>query len=186
MSRYIKLLLVSMLFLTSAYGAEKERDGGPYIGGGYGLSSYNDGGYYNEVSTKETNGYNLFGGAYINKYLSVELGYVKSGEFKVKDTSAQSKNFDYSAITVGALVHYPFWYDSFDIYGKFGAGQSFTSLSSTDGSALVIGAGISYRIDETFAIRTAYDVYKFNYSSDTRGGYSMDLRYAYAGIEVQF
>lgn len=186
MSRTIKLFFVSILFLTSAYGVEKERDGGPYIGAGYGMSSYNDGGYFNEVSTKESNSYNLFGGAYINKYLSVELGYIKSGNFDVKDTVTQNRNFNYSAVTVGVLVHYPLWYDNFDIYGKFGAGQSFTSLSSTDGSALVVGAGISYRIDETFAIRTAYDIYKFNYTSDTKGSYSMDLRYAYAGIEVQF
>lgn len=186
MNRLFTILLMNTLLFGSAYGVEKERNGGPYVGGGFGVSSYDAGGYFNSVDTKLANSYNIDAGAYINKYLSVELGYMKSKDFKTISSSMSEKSFNYSAITISAMAHYPIWYDSFDIYLKFGAGQSFTTLSSSDGSAMVVGAGMSYRIDDMFAIKAAYDLYKFNYTTSTGGGYEMNLGYAYAGVEVQF
>jgi hypothetical protein len=184
MNRIFTIFLLSLLMQSFAYGVEKERNGGPYLGGGYGLSSYNDAGYFTQKESQQKSAYDIFAGAYINKYLSVELNYMKSGDFNVVD--AQSTHFNYSAVTVNALAHYPIWYDSIDLFAKFGAGQSFSTLASSDGSAMVFGGGVSYRIDDTFSLRAAYDIYKFNYASDSKGGYNMDLRFANVGVEVQF
>ena len=73
-----------------------------------------------------------------------------------------------------------------DFYAKFGAGQSYVSMSAYDGSALDVGGGINYRINETFALRVAYDLYTFDYASTSRGSYSMSMQDVYAAIEVQF
>ncbi len=186
MNRILKLFLLLAFSLSMANAVEKERNGGPYVGMSYGLSSYNDNSFYTDIQDKEKNSYGFFGGAYINRYLSVELNYMKSGDFKIVDSVSNKTAFNYSAVTVSALAHYPLYYDTFDLFAKFGAGQSYTSITSTDGSALVVGGGVSYRIDEMFALKVAYDRYMFNYNSDTRGKFDMDIQYAYAGIEVQF
>ena len=186
MSRILKLLLLLIFMLATANAAEKERNGGPYIGVDYGVCQYNDNGFYTDVKDTQMASYGFYGGAYINRYLSVELNYMKSGDFKVVDSVSNKNSFNYSAVTVNALAHYPLWYDAIDLYAKFGAGQSYTNLSTKDGSALVVGAGASYRLDEMFALKIAYDMYSFNYESSTRGKFDMDIQYAYAGIEVQF
>lgn len=186
MNKIFKLFLALAFVVTGANAVEKERNGGPYIGLNYGLSSYNDNSFYDSIKDKEMNSYGFCGGAYINRYLSVELNYMKSGDFKVVDSVSNKTSFNYSAVTVNALAHYPLWYDALDLYAKFGAGQSYTSISSADGSALVVGGGVSYRLDEMFALKVAYDMYSFNYESSTRGKFDMDIQYAYAGIEVQF
>ncbi|MBU0631449.1 porin family protein [bacterium] len=186
MIRILGLFLLSGLLFTTLNAEQKERDGGPYIGVGYGMASYNDDDYFDSVVDSNVASYNLYAGAFINKYLSVELDYIKSGQFNVIDSTTSKTTFNYTSITIGALAHYPTFEDSLDFYAKFGAGQSYVSMSSYDGAALVVGAGVSYRIDETFALRLAYDLYTFNYDSDSRGRFNMNMQYAYAAIEVQF
>lgn len=185
MFKKFTILVISILFCTSLNASDIARNGGPYIGMGYGISNYNDDGYYTRVKDWNIASYNLYAGAYINPNLSVELGYLKTGKFHTEENSVQT-TFDYSSITVNVLAHYPVLDDSFDFYAKFGAGQSYVSLSSNDGAALVYGAGISYRYNKSFALRIAYDMYTFDYQSDTKGNYSMDIQYAYAALEVQF
>lgn len=184
MDRILKSVLLSSLIFTALHASQKEREGGPYIGLGYGFSSYNDDGYYSKVDDRNIASYNLYAGAYINKYLSVELDYMRSGDFKVEDTSKDS--FNYSSVTINALAHYPVLYGNLDFYAKFGAGQSYVNISGSDGAALVIGGGMSYRINEIFALKVGYDMYSFNYDSDARGGFDMDVQYAFAAVEVQF
>ena len=186
MSKILKLFLLSAFIFTVLNADQKERDEGPYLGLGYGLGIYNDNNYFANKKDVQKASYGFYGGAYINKYLSIELDYMKSGDFKVQESVSNKSSFNYSAVTVNALAHYPVLYDAFDLYAKFGAGESYTSLSNKDGSALVVGAGVSYRIDDMFALRAAYDLYTFNYESDTRGRFNMNIQYVYAGIEVQF
>lgn len=186
MNRVIRLILLSSLLFNVLNAAPDERNGGPYIGVGYGAAIYNDDHYYNDIKDSSVTSYNFYAGAYINRYLSVELGYIKSGKFHVVSVSSENTTFNYSAITVNALVHYPVLDDSFDFYAKFGAGQSYLNLSSNDGAATVYGAGISYRINNKYALRTGYDMYEFNLDSSSRGIFNMNLQYGYMGIEVQF
>ncbi|WP_345991666.1 porin family protein [Sulfurimonas sp. HSL-1716] len=183
---FIRSLLSICLLFTVLNAEQNERNGGPYIGFGYGEASYNDDGYFSDVKDSRSASYNLYAGAYINRFLSVELGYMKSGDFSAVDLSSIQTSVNYSSITVNALVHYPVLDDSLDFYAKFGAGQSYVSLSNSDGAALVYGAGMSYRFNGTYALRIAYDMYKFAYDSDTRGRFNMNMQYVYAGIEVQF
>ncbi len=186
MGKILGYLVVITLLTTTLSAAENQRDGGPYIGAGYGVATYNDNNFYNDVKEKNIGSYNLYAGAYINKYFSVELDYLKSGDFHVVDITSVQTTFNYSAITVDALAHYPILDDSVDFFAKFGAGQSYISISTNDGAALVYGAGVSYRFNDTFALRMAYDMYQFTYNSDARGKFNMNLQCAYAAIEVQF
>ena len=180
-----KALVVSALLVSGANATPNERDGGPYIGASVGLSDYNSDNYFSDVKDTYKGAFDLFAGAYINKYLSVELGYFKSGNFKAVESSTTTA-FNYSAITVSALAHYPLLDDKLDLFGRFGAGQSYMSINSNSGAAMVVGAGVSYRINKDYALRAGYDDYIFNYSSASRGGFNMSLQYLGVGIEVQF
>ena len=186
MNKIIRAFLLFGLLFAVLNAKQTERDGGPYVGVGYGVASYGDDNFYNEVKDMNVASYNLYAGAFINRYLSVELGYMKSGDFNVIDITSTETSFDYSAITVNVLAHYPVLDDNLDFYAKFGAGQSYVSMSNNDGAALVYGAGMSYRFDDTYALRLAYDVYKFSYDSTSRGKFDMNMQYGYAAIEVQF
>lgn len=186
MNKIIRAVLLTSLLFTAVNAEEMARDGGPYIGAGYGLASYSDDNFYNDVKDTNSASYNFYAGAFINRYLSVELGYMKSGDFNVVDIVSTRTKFNYSAITVNTLAHYPVFDDSLDFYAKFGAGQSYVSMTSNDGAALVYGAGMSYRFDDTYALRFAYDIYTFSYDSTSRGKFNMNMQYGYAAIEVQF
>ncbi|WP_345978819.1 porin family protein [Sulfurimonas sp. HSL3-2] len=186
MNKIFKAILLIGLLFAGLNAEQIERDGGPYIGAGYGLASYDDDNFYNDVKDTNIASYNFYAGAFINSNLSVELGYLKSGDFNVVDITSTATKFNYSAITVNVLAHYPVLDDKLDFYAKFGAGQSYVSMSNNDGAALVYGAGMSYRFDDTYALRLAYDVYKFSYDSTSRGKFDMNMQYGYAAIEVQF
>ncbi len=76
----IFLFLAFFITLLSA-----DREGGPYLGFGYGMSEYDDGGMYDKVLENEAKASFMYGGAYINKYLSVEIGYVNIKNFNCKE-----------------------------------------------------------------------------------------------------
>lgn len=186
MNKIIRFMLLPSLLFITLNAEQIQRDGGPYIGAGYGIALYGDDHFYNDVKDRNIASYNLYAGAYINRFLSVELGYMKSGDFNVVDTNLAKDKFNYSSITVNALAHYPVWDGDLDFYAKFGAGQSNVSISNNDGAATVVGAGMSYRLNKTYALRVAYDMYTFQYDSDLRGNFNMNMQYGYAAIEVQF
>jgi len=181
----LKIFLV-FLILTGVVFAD--RNGGPYIGIGYGDSTYNDDGLYANVKSDKSASAVVYAGAYINKHLSVELDYAsfdawqKEVGYRIDDT----KEISYSAITANVLAHYAFFDDILDFYARGGVGQIDTSGISASGFTIVYGGGIELRVNEWFGIRTAYDRHAFQYKDTADKAYDMYIDFIYGAIEFQF
>jgi opacity protein-like surface antigen len=180
----MRVLLVLVFIFTLI---QADRDGGPYIGFGYGFSKYDDDGKYEQILTDEAKIFTYYGGAYINKYLSVELGYAKIiGErYEVLDNSSEV-NINYTLYNISALVHYSFFDDRLDFYAKFGTG--YVRYLGEQGFSYVYGAGASVRFTKLLSLKVAYDTYQFGYdeNSDNSAEYKMLIKYPYVALEFQF
>ena len=186
--RYILIFLVLYSSLIAS------RDGGPYIGLGYGISQYNDDKYYTDMKEDSSESATFYVGAYINKHLSVELSYVSfdakglGDSFLVNKDSSSDETINFYATTISTLAHYPILNDKLDLYARFGAGEMGSNIANDNGFTLVYGVGIAYRFNETFETKLAYDSYHFGFdiNEDKSSEYRMVLDYLYMAIEVQF
>lgn len=183
----MKIILLVLLLLSGVYA---DRDGGPYIGLGAGLSKINTDGLYLDMIRDTSKSTTFYGGAYINKHLSVELAYVSFDSWHLDDgyQAKSGKDIGADALSVSTLAHYAFFDDTLDFYAKFGAANMNFNIINGNGFGMVFGGGIGYRFDETFSIKIAYDMYKFDYdqNSDSISDYKMRIDYLYTGIEMQF
>ena len=168
---------------------------GPYIGAGYGTASFSDGSYfdvngYTQGVDDSSEGLRVYGGAYINKYFSVELGYSDFGDYKASNALTQNISESFSALGVSALVHYPFYEERLDSYLQVGAAdmnwdESGTAKRSDSAGAIVLGIGAAYRFTDDWALRVGYENYSFELSDGGRTfDWSVDT--LYATFEVQF
>ncbi|OIO17404.1 MAG: hypothetical protein AUJ81_02165 [Helicobacteraceae bacterium CG1_02_36_14] len=185
----MKIILLVLLFISSLMA---DRDGGPYIGVGYGKSSYNSDGLYKQLKSDTSGSGTFYFGAYISKHLSVELAYVSFDAwhvekgYEVDDTTT----LGFGALSVSTLAHYAFFDDALDFYAKFGVGEMSASGLPSKGFTMLYGAGVGYRFNEWLSLKIAYDIYNFNYDHpvtiDTTRTYEMQIDYIYSAIEVQF
>lgn len=181
----MKFILILVIFLTTLWA---DRDGGPYVGVGYGVSKYNSDGLYEELKSDTSASTTIYVGAYINKYFSVELGHasfdswhVEKG-YEVDDTLA----VNYSALSVSTLVHYAFFDDILDFYAKFGVGEINASGISAGGFTFTYGGGAGVRFNDWLSMKVAYDRYTFEQSDSLTGNYNMNIDYLYSALEFQF
>jgi len=176
-------IFLILVFIASIVHADRE--GGPYLGIGYGVSEYNDGGLYASLKDNEVQQRYTYGGAYINKNFSVELGYVNmlGDGIKIDDTT----NVIYSLYSVSTLAHYAFFDDILDFYAKFGTGYV-QGYKDENGFSFVYGVGTSLRLTELLSIKVGYDKYEFGYDEDedNSADYTMYLEYSYVAVEFQF
>ncbi len=173
--RFLLLLLPLLLF-----SADLKRDGGPYIGVGYGTSVLQDNGYYN--TDNDTSSVILvYAGAYINEYLSVEIEYESGLSYK-KNTQ---ESVDFSFLLINTQAHYPLYYDMFDLFAKFGAGE--VNQNST-GFSFVFGVGTAYRYSNRIALKVGYNYYNFDIdiNGDNSGDQTISISNPYFAVEVQF
>ncbi|WP_373036000.1 outer membrane beta-barrel protein [Sulfurimonas sp.] len=181
----MKIILSILLFCTLLLA---DRDGGPYIGLGYGLSQFNDDGVYKEQKMSSSTSLMLYGGAYINKYLSVELAYVNfnaGNAYKVVNDTNTEVEISFTSLNVSTLAHYAFFDDTLDFYGKFGVGEVGSSGAGTSGFTMLFGTGVGYRFNETYSMKLAYDRYLIDYNKATVEK-QMNVDVLYAAFEVQF
>lgn len=176
------LLLFGML--------EADRDGGPYIGLGYGVSKFNDDALFPNQETKANQSALFYAGAYINKHLSVELNYTSFNAFGINDgyRVEDQKYISGHALGVSTLAHYAFFDDRLDFYARFGVADLTLSEFGSGGFSFLVGAGTSWRVNDWFALRLAYEQYQFDYDADSNNvvdrHFSID--YIYTGMEFQF
>jgi len=187
----MRFILIFLLFITSILA---DRDGGPYLGFGYGITQYGDNNFYNSILEKNSKSLTFYGGAYINKHLSVELSHVSFNAkglgdgFLVLDDSSSEQTVDYAATTISTLAHYPIFEDKIDLYARFGAGEMSSNIADDAGFTMVYGVGIAYRFNDIFDMKIAYDTYQFGYdeNGNKSSDYRMKLDYLYMALEVQF
>jgi len=187
----MKFIVMFLLLFTSVFA---DRDGGPYLGIGYGNAKFNDDGFYQEVKEKKSDSIILYAGAYINKYLSVEFNYIQFDAFSKDngyifvDETAQEKRLELDIRSISTLAHYAFLDDSLDFYARFGAGEIRNNIVSKEGFTMLYGVGMSYRLGKMFSLKIAYDLYEFELDKDddNSGDYEMKLDFIYTGLEIQF
>lgn len=184
----MRVLLIVAIMLSALY-AERA---GPYMGVGMGAGFYDSDARLSDVDKKVDEGsYRLSLGAYISQYFSVELDYTLYKKFHGVYEGADVQE-SFSSVAVTALPHYPFYHDTFDLYGRIGAGQIFWDESgarsnSDAAGAYIVGIGIGYRITKRYLIKVGYDATSFGLDDSHKNrSYSMRLDYLYSGVEVKF
>ncbi|EHP30837.1 hypothetical protein SMGD1_2316 [Sulfurimonas gotlandica GD1] len=180
----MKIILSILLFCTLLL-ADRS---GPYVGFGYGLSQFDDDGIYKELKENGSTSMTLYGGAYINKHLSVELGFINftaGNSYEAVDATNQTKELSFSSLNVSTLVHYAFFDDTLDFYGKFGVGDMTAGGVGSTGFTMLVGAGVGVRFSEMLSMKVAYDRYITDYEKDGLKN-EMHVDFIYTAFEVQF
>lgn len=183
----MRIVLIIALFFTALLA---DRDGGPYIGVGYGTSEYTNSDYYDSIAESGSKAMSIYGGAYINKHLSVEICYAEFGSsddgFSV-EKSGSFNNLSFTAFTVSVLGHYAFFNDVLDTYVRLGAGEIREDKLSLKGFSEEYGVGVGVRFNKWLSMKVAYDMYRFKYEEPISAiKYDMSIDYMYAALEVQF
>jgi len=181
----MKIILSILLFCSLLLA---DRDGGPYIGFGYGISTFSDDGIYKELKEDKSNSMTVYGGAYINKHLSVELGFVNmtSGNgFIAVDATNKENDLSFSSLNFSTLAHYAFFDDILDFYAKFGVGQMDATGVGTTGFTMLFGTGVGVRFSEMLSMKVAYDRYITDYEK-SGAKHEMHVDFIYTALEVQF
>jgi len=187
----MKYILVLFLMFSSVYA---DRDGGPYIGLGYGLANFDDGGKLeaenNTLLDNRVKASSLTLGAYMNKYFSVEFNYTDMTAWDThKGYELEDKNsLKLFVVDVSTLAHYAFFDDLWDVYGKFGVGEVHQGNKEIKGFTFVYGVGTSVRLNEWLSLKLGFDRFSFGYDSneDKSSNYKMKIDYLYTAIEFQF
>ena len=183
----IRIILACMLFFGMLHA---DRDGGPYIGIGHGLSVFNDDALFPDQEAKANPTAIIYAGAYINKHLSVELNYTSFNAFGLNEgyRVEDQKYTSGQAVGVSTLAHYAFFDDQLDFYARFGVADVSLSEFGSGGFSFLVGAGTSWRVNQWFALRFAYEQYQFDYDADNNSQvdrhFSVD--YIYTAMEFQF
>jgi len=86
-----KKIIILLVLLSGALWAGSNT--GPYIDFGYGASNYGDSNYYKQIKSTNVGAYNVSLGAYINRYLAVEIEYFKTGTFNTKQIDNTSSMY---------------------------------------------------------------------------------------------
>ncbi len=193
----MKKLLLLLTLSTLLFSEARDRTG-PYLalGGGYATLDDNQ---RMQGRVEDSYNINLIGGAFINKYFSVEL----AGDYYAKFNNAENENStSVYFIDAAAKAHYPFWRNRIDVYAAFGAGavfwkEQYNGGSEDDRSSALRGdIGIGYRVLETLTLNLGYRRYFFILDDTTSAlltngdpeviRYNMQVSSAYVNIEVQF
>lgn len=186
-------ILFFLILTVSFLWAERS---GPYLGVGYGYVNYDAGNRLLEVENEPYN-IRLTAGAYINENLSVEIGFAEFGgavlgyDFDtyrgVDSTSNSEVDESFRVVNISTLAHYPFYHNTFDIFGRFGAGTlgwrttKQVDDSESDHPVLVFGGGMTWRMSEAYSMVLGYDYYSFQIESINNS-----LSSAFVSFEVQF
>ncbi len=185
MQRYIFVLIAVATIVL----ADPPDRTGPYIALGGGQAKLYDADRMGTEKINDTSNINLIGGAFINKYLSVELGFDYYGTF---ENNSQTASTRVHFIDAAAKAHYPFWKERIDLYAAFGAGAMFwtetlngknqkANSGSTRGD---IGVGI--RALRWLTFNVGYRRYFYIIENQDAKRYNMSIGSTYANIEVQF
>ena len=181
----MKIVLAILMFVGVLLA---DRDGGPYIGVGYGVSKYDSNSVFKIDKENESGAFTFYAGAYINKHLSVEFNYLDfniEDSYSVVDYRDTNQKVSFTTYNVSTLAHYAFFNDILDFYAKFGVGNMSSKGINANDFTMLYGGGVGLRFSEMFSMKVAYDRYMVDYNQgiiDKR----MNLDFIYTAFEVQF
>jgi hypothetical protein len=166
MSRSITLLFIAVVFTLVAFSVAAA-DNGFYLGGSVGQSSYSVGEFSSDDFDGDGTGYKAFAGGRFLTFLGIEGAYVDFGDIE-GDASGQGADYEsnVNGVTLQAVAYLPLGIA--DVFVKGGLFDWEVDLTSTisgvsetvsgDGSDLVYGAGVQFRI-KSFAIRAEIEYF---------------------------
>lgn len=169
MYRKLMLACVLLMFAVPGMAVESKANGG-YIGGGAGMSVFEDDGAFDGFSFDDTDtALMIFGGYKFGKYFALEGRYTDYGSFSVIGIG-----FDVSALSVHAVGSIPFGTSGWELFGQLGFGQVSLDLAgdSTDESAFGMGIGIRYSFSERLSVAAQTDVFAWE---DSEPGQNYDF-----------
>ena len=195
----MKIVGILLLMIATLAWAEPMDRTGPYVALGGGYAVFYDAERMGPEVVEPSYNVNLIGGVFINKYLSVELGYDYYNTFT---TASQVNTTSIYFLDAATKAHYSFWRERIDLYAAFRAGgvfwkENLDGVTQQDNSGAVGGdLGVGFRALEWLTFNVGYKRYFFTLEHDTETKdalnnivyerYNMEVGSAYANIEVLF
>jgi hypothetical protein len=143
--------LIAVLFVSSQTQAEEFNSSALYYGGGFGSNSIGSG-------FDDATGYQIFAGYNFdyklsaNNNLSVEVGYMSTGDFDFGNPLLPGGTFSFSADGLWSTATST-WELNKEVYALARLG-----LDLGDDDGLMIGGGIGYKVNKEFDFRLEYVV----------------------------
>ena len=194
LSVYLSLpLLLTALTVTGSANAAW------YVGGTYGVTSYEDlcdsvSGEAGATCDDSPDGYKIFGGLRVNPNLAFEASYMDMGE-ATASSSISSRTLGVTGLNFSVLGIKPLS-KSFELFGKLGLmfweaeskvtgtgpGAASSSVTVND-SDINFGFGATYNVNETFGLRAEFErFHNISYESNAE----TPVSYLSIGVIVSF
>jgi OOP family OmpA-OmpF porin len=184
------VILPAAFLAVSAPAAAQQSDMGLYIGGAYGMSSFDidTAGITNPSVDDSDSGFKIFGGYQFSRNWGVEVGYVDFGKAGISGSILGipfTSDLGVTALTVAGTGTMPM-NESFSLLGKVGmwnwdAKASVAALgtagsASDSGTDLFFGVGLRYNLSKNLGLQLEVE----QYSGDDSITYtSLGLRYKF-------
>jgi OOP family OmpA-OmpF porin len=184
------VILPAAFLAVSAPAAAQQSDMGLYIGGAYGMSSFDidTTGITNPSVDDSDSGFKIFGGYQFSRNWGVEVGYVDFGKAGISGSMLGipfTGDLGVTALTVAGTGTMPM-NESFSLLGKVGmwnwdAKASVAALgtagsASDSGTDLFFGVGLRYNLSKNLGLQLEVE----QYSGDDSITYtSLGLRYKF-------
>ena len=174
------ILACVLLVVCGVVNAAEPSARGAYIGGAFGLSTFDDDGAFTFSSfDDEDKSLQVHGGYKVFKHLAFEVRYVDLGTF-----SLQPIDLDVTAISIHAVGIIPFGESGWELFGQLGLATvtfDITGFGDEDQSAGAGGIGVRYSPTQNFSVGIQTDVYVWE---DDSLGPTYDL--AVGGTQLAF
>jgi opacity protein-like surface antigen len=186
-------------------------ESGPYIGAGYGISFFSDGGeidefekllkaqYGNRASASyddTDSGYKIYTGYLLNDMLGAELSYTNYGTYDaiIKDsiTNTKATVVDTTPTTIALSANVGYTFETFDLrlFGLFGLGYMTIKdwYNNDNAVAMHFGTGAEYYLLEHIGLRVAFEGDFFSIKSEINkdDSNSASLTMFYFGAHYKF
>jgi len=180
---YIKMsIAIALLTASGLVSAGAVNDRGAYIGGAFGITSFeDDGAFAGQQFDDSDTSLQLYGGYKFLRYFSLEGRLLSLGSYSLGPTE-----IDATAFSVNAVGIIPFGGSGWELFGQLGLGQinldvsGFEDEDETIGSA---GIGVRFTPTEHFSIALQTDAYAWE---DNNLGTTYDVGIVATQVAFQY
>lgn len=162
--------------------ADQSKSRGVFIGGGLGISTFDDGGAFAGFSfDDEDSSFQIQGGYKFLPYFALEGRYVDLGTFTV-----DTLNIDLTAASIHAVGIVPFGESGWELFGQLGLGVvnfDLTGLGDEDEEVFAGGIGVRFSPTSNFSLAIQTDVYVWE---DNSLGPVYDLAVGGTQLTIQY
>ena len=162
--------------------ADQSKSRGAFIGGGLGISTFDDGGAFAGSSfDDEDSSFQIYGGYKFLPYFALEGRYVDLGTFTVN-----TLDIDVTAASIHAVGIVPFGESGWELFGQLGLGVvnfDLTGLGDEDEEVFAGGIGVRFSPTSNFSLAIQTDVYVWE---DNSLGPVYDLAVGGTQLTIQY